>query len=47
MRTKEEILEEIKKVRQAKKQAERKIIRCDNRLTELNREFFIAESEEE
>ena len=47
MRTSEEILQEIAKVKQAKKSAERKIIRCDNRLTELNREIFIAESEEE
>lgn len=47
MRTKEEILEEIKKVRQAKKQAERKIVRCDSRIAELERELLNAELNDE
>lgn len=38
MRTEQEILEEIKKVETAKKQAQRKLIRCDERLAELNEE---------
>ena len=38
MRTEQEILDEIKKVETAKKQAQRKLVRCDERLAELNEE---------
>lgn len=42
MRTEQEILEEIKKVETAKKQAQRKAIRCDERLAELNEEVALV-----
>ena len=38
MRTEQEILEEIKKVETAKNEAQRKLLRCDERLAELNEE---------
>lgn len=39
MRTESEILSEIKKVAAARKAAEKKIQRCDDRLEELNTEL--------
>lgn len=39
MRTEQDVLEEIKKVETSKKQAQRKVIRCDERLAELNEEI--------
>lgn len=46
MRTEEEILQEIDKVEKAKYQAKRKIVRCDDRLAELDKELLTAESDE-
>lgn len=43
MRTQQEIKEEIRKVRDARKKAVRKVERCTDRLAELDIELFEAD----